>query len=143
MKHPGYAIREAVTTALMPLVDAGYSVGIFDEATTPNAGFPRIVMLGLNGGGPRLSKCGFGGSWSQLIKVTDSTTGGLSKNKAEQLASMVMEILVPQLGPFIDLSPDFNVWKVEATAAGVTSYADAQRKYIDININVNYFLTEN
>jgi hypothetical protein len=142
MIDPSYNIRVAVADLLSDITSAGEPVPVFDEIVSAVAGFPRIVLLDVSGGGARASKCGFGGDWSQVIKVSTSFTGRVSKNVVEQLCTEVLQRLVPLSGSFIDIGPDFNVWKVEGVIIGTQNYTDGIRQYIDRNIRITYSLTQ-
>lgn len=142
MKYPATAIRVAVYDAIKNIDFNGSVVPVFDDMASPEAGFPRIILLDVSGGGARNSKCGFGNDWSQSIKVTTSFTGRVTKNVGELISNEIFEILVPAGGPFIDLSPDFSVWKVEGTMLNVSRYSDGIRSYVDNNIRITYSLTE-
>lgn len=142
MINPGTNIRVAVAELLSGLVYDGRPVLVFDEIVGAEAGFPRIVLMDVSGGGARFSKCGFGGDWRQSIKVSTTFNGRVSKNIAEDISNQILQTLVPHTGPFIDIGPDFNVWKVEGDILGTQSYQDAIRQYIDINIRITYSLTQ-
>lgn len=143
MIDPSYNIRVAVADLLSDITSYGEPVPVFDEIVSAEAGFPRIVLLDISGGGPRVSKCGFGGDYSQVIKVSTSFTGRVSKNIVEQLCTEVLQRLVPTTGNFIDIGPDFNVWKVDGSLIGTQNYTDGVRQYIDRNIRITYSLTQN
>lgn len=143
MIDPSYNIRVAVADLLADITSAGQPVLVFDEIVSAEAGFPRIVLLDVSGGGARFSKCGFGADWSQIIKVSTSFTGRVSKNVVELLCTEVLQRLVPSAGSFIDIGPDFNVWKVDGAIVSTQSYTDGIRQYIDRNIRITYSLTQN
>jgi hypothetical protein len=143
MIDPSYNIRVAVAELLADITSDGEPVPIFDEIVSASAGFPRIVLLDVSGGGARFSKCGFGADWSQVIKISTSFTGRVSKNIVEQICTEVLQRLVPVSGQFIDIGADFNVWKVDGAIVGTQSYTDGIRQYIDRNIRITYSLTQN
>jgi hypothetical protein len=142
MIDPSYDIRVAVAELLSDITSSGVPVPVFDEIVSADAGFPRIVLLDNSGGGPRASKCGFGGDWSQVIKISTSFTGRVSKNVVELLSTEVLQRLVPASGQFINIGPDFNVWKVDGAIIGTQSYTDGVQQYIDRNIRITYSLTQ-
>lgn len=143
MIDPSYNIRVAVADLLSDITNSGEPVSIFDEIVSADAAFPRIVLLDVSGGGARFSKCGFGNDWSQIIKVSSSFTGRVTKNIIEQISTDILQRLVPVSGDFIDIGPDFNVWKVEGAIVGTQSYTDGIRQYIDRNIRITYSITQN
>lgn len=143
MIDPSYSIRVAVADLLADIISAGQPVPIFDEIVSAAAGFPRIVLLDVSGGGARFSKCGFGGDWSQIIKISTSFTGRVSKNIVELLSTEVLQRLVPVSGDFINIGSDFNVWKVEGAIVSTQGYTDGIAQYIDRNIRITYSLTQN
>lgn len=142
MKYPGTAIREAVYNLISAITSEGKVVKVYDEITAPDAGFPRILLQDVSGGGPRDSKCGFGGDWTQTIKVTTAFKNRVTKNIGEDVANEILELLVPRSGDFLSIGPDFNIWKVEGALTGTVSYSDGVRTYVDNNIRITYSLTE-
>lgn len=142
MKYPGTNIRVAVYDLIKNILVGGVPVPVYDEQTAPDAGFPRIVLLSVAGGGSRNSKCGFGGDWSQNIKVTTAYRGRVTKNEAEGIANEILDILVPASSDFIDIGPDFSVWKVEGNVLNSAGYSDNVRTFIDVDLRITYSLTE-
>lgn len=142
MRDPSYNIRVAVADLLTGIQYNGTTVFVFDEIVAPDAGFPRIVLLDVSGGGARLTKCGFGADWSQVIKVCSSFTGRVTKNMIDIISNEVLSRLVPFTGDFIDIGPDFHVWNVEASVIGVQNYTDGSKQFIDKNLRITYSLTE-
>lgn len=143
MNDPSYDIRVAVAGLLSDIIYNASPVPVFDEIVSADAGFPRIVLLDVSGGGARFTKCGFGANWSQIIKVSTSFTGRVSKNAVELISKEILERLVPLSGDFIDIGPDFNVWKVDGAIVSTQTYQDGIRQYIDKNIRITYSLTQN
>lgn len=144
MKDPGYNIRVAVAQALSGLSVDGRPVDVYDELAEDNATFPRVILLDVIGSDNDNSKCGWGGDWSQTIKISDRFAGGVTKNRVDDISNQIMEILV-QTAPsaVIDLSPDFSVWNTSGNVIGTQRYEDGVTKYIDKNIRITFSLTEN
>lgn len=144
MKDPSENIRVAVANALSGLTINGQPVAVYDELAEDTATYPRVILLDVSGTNNDDSKCGFGGDWSQTIKISDAFTGGVTKNRIDQLSNDILEILVTTIpGSIIDLQPDFTVWNVSGNVIGNQRYADGTRKYIDKNIRITYSLTQN
>jgi len=143
MRNPAYDIQDKSYTALAGnlLVDS-QNIEVFDEFTDDNAVFPRVILEGITGGGPVFTKCGFGGDWFQNIKVSDRFQGRVTKNRVNKIADQILQILAPKDGPFIDVAPDFTVWKAYGNILNTLSYDDGVNKYIDINIQITYSITE-
>lgn len=142
MKDPSTAIRIAVTAALSGILYDNKEVPIYDDMAPAFSSFPRIILQDVTGGGDRDSKCGFGGDWSQVIKVSTSFAGRVSKNPVEFISNEITQRLAPATGPFIDLSPEFSVWNTQARVNSTPSYSDGSLTYIDRNITITYSLTE-
>lgn len=142
MIDPSFSIRAAVAGALSGIMWNGQEVAIYDEMAAPDAVFPRIILLDVSGGGPRFSKCGFGGDYSQVIKVSTSFAGRVTKNPLESICNEILTRLVPATGPYIDLGADLNLWDITATLSASQSYTDGIRQYIDKNIRITYSITE-
>lgn len=143
MRSPAYDIRVAVADTLEGITYEGSPVNVYDELADPDGLYPRIILLDVSG--PSLNggtKCGFGGEYSQVIKVTDSFTGGATKTRVEQLVNEILERLVPFNGPYINLEPNFKVWNVEGAEQPSQSYTSGKRQYVDKNIRITYSLTE-
>lgn len=134
MKDPSYNIRVAVAQLLSAIEYNGQEVFVFDEIVSLDAGYPRIVLLDVSSGGGRLTKCGFGADWSQVIKVCSSFTGRVSKNMIDIISSEVLDRLVPFTGDFLDVGPEFHIWNVNAAVIGLQTYSDGIRQYVDKNI---------
>lgn len=144
MKDPALNIRTAVAEALAGLTVDGRPVVVYDDLAEDTATFPRVILMDVIGSDNDNSKCGWGGDWSQTIKISDRFTGGVSKNRIDDISNQIMEILV-QTAPsaIIDLSPDFSVWNVSGNVVGNQRYQDGVTKYVDKNIRITFSLTEN
>ncbi len=142
MKYPGSNIRIGIYDAISNITYDSVPVLVYDDQAAPDAVFPRVILLDVTGGGPRNSKCGFGGDWSITIKVTTSFVGRVTKNIGDDISNQILDILVPATGTFIDLSPEFSVWKVEGSVLNVSRYSDGTRTYVDHNLRITYSLTE-
>lgn len=144
MRDPSYDIREAIAITL-----AGITVGpdftpviVYDDIADDNAVYPRIILLDCIGGDTDNSKCGWGGDWFQTIKISDAMTGGVTKNRVDNIADEIFQRLV-QTDPTLIISlADFHIWNVQGNAINTQRYGDQTRKYIDKNIRINFSLTE-
>jgi len=143
MRNPAQDIQNAVAIALSGITYEGQPVEIYDQLAADDAGFYRIVLLDVTGGGERFSKCGFGGDWSQIIKVSKAWPNGarVKKEGLNFIADEILQRLVSDSGG-IDIGPSFNVWKVTGTISGDQSYGDGVKNYIDKNIRIDYSLTQ-
>lgn len=143
MRNPAYDIRVASFDALDGSITYnGEIVPVYDTNSEDVAGFPRIILQGITGGGPRMSKCGFGSNWFQSIKISSMFKGGLTQNEVDIISDELLQILCPVSRPFLDLSPNFNVWQVESQVLNIQNYTDGASKYIDLDIQITYSLTE-
>lgn len=145
MRDPSYPLRIAVKQALTGIEYEGAEVPVFDMLTDDMMGFPRIIIGPLSGNGTRESKCGFGSTWQQNIKISSAFGGSemVTQDVVDIISDLILEILVPFSAPFIDLSAaDFDVWDVTASIPGSLVYEDGARKYIDKNLIISYTITE-
>jgi hypothetical protein len=143
MINPGYDIQIAAWEALQGIEWNGQPVPIFDEIVEDGAGFPRIVLLEVAGGGDRFTKCGFGADWSQLIKVTMAwpVTSRVNKQAINDIADQILQRLVPNDGNLV--VPGIAIWKTFGNVLNDANYGDGAMNYIDKNIRITYSLTEN
>ena len=144
MRDPSYNIRVAVADALAGITIDGSPVPIFDSLAQDDATFPRVILLDTIGSDNDNTKCGWGGDWSQTIKISDQFFGGVTKNRVDNISNQIFEALVntdPAL--IIDLSPEFSVWNTSGNVIGNQQYQDGAVKYIDKNIRITFSLTEN
>lgn len=143
MRNPGRDIQDAVAITLAGITWDGEPVAIFDELAANDATFPRIILLEITGGGARDSKCGFGGDWSQLIKVSMAwpSTSRVKKNILYSITDDILQRLVPENSE-LNVGPDFNIWKIDGLVMSDQNYTDGAKNYIDKNIRITYSLTE-
>jgi|SRR5882724_3374118 len=143
MRNPSYDIRIAAANILSGITWNSQLVEIFDELAADEGGFPRIVLLEVTGGGPRDSKCGFGGDWNQLIKITMAwpSTSRATKNVVDLITDEIFQRLVPGDSQ-MNIGPDFSIWKIEGLDLGNQNYSDGAKNYVDKNIRITYSLTE-
>lgn len=142
MRDPSLQIRVAIEAALAGLTIDSLPVSIYDELAQDNATYPRVILLDCIGGDNDNSKCGWGGDWTQTIKVSDAFTGGVTKNRVDGLTDEIFQRLV-QTDPTLIMSlPDFDIWNTQGNVAFTQRYSDATRKYIDKNIRITFSLTE-
>lgn len=142
MNDPSYNIQTAVFSALSGITWEGQEILVYDEMAAPDAIFPRILLLDVTGGGARDSKCSFGGEWTQTIKVSNSFPGRVTKKGISAICNEILNRLVPLHGPWLDIGAPFNIWFVEGNSLPSQSYTDGIRQYIDKNIRITYYLTE-
>lgn len=143
MRNPAYSIREASYNALEGVITyEGNAVPVYDTQTDDSAVFPRIILQGITGGGDAFSKCGFGGDWFQSIKISAAFKGRVTQNVVDQISDDVLQVLAPHKGPYLNISPEFNIWKTFAQVLNVQNYTDGAVKYIDLNLQITYSLTE-
>lgn len=144
MKDPSYSIRVAVATALNGILWDGQPVPIYDEMPDDAVeNTVRILLQEISGGGERFSKCGHGGDWSQVIKVTHifPGTARVKKDAIEYISDQILQRLSPD-DNYLDISPDFSIWKTYGNIVGNQSYEDGVKKYIDRNLRITYSLVE-
>lgn len=144
MKDPSYTIRVAVATALTGITWDGQPVPVYDEMPDDAAeNTVRILLQEVSGGGERFSKCGYGGDWSQVIKVTHifPGTSRVKKDAVEYISDQILQRLSPDT-EYLQLSPDFAIWKTYGNVIGNQSYEDGVKKYIDRNLRITYSLVE-
>jgi len=122
-----------------------YNVPVYDGKAPTGAPFPRIILGGISSpsGNVRFSKCAFGGVWSQTIKASMFYQGDVTKNLVDDISNEISVLLCPLLPPYISLSPDFNVFKVDVVMGPHLEYTDEIGNYIDKNITINYSITQN
>lgn len=144
MRDPSLQLRTAIWQAISDIhMEIGQpAVGVYDELAQDNATYPRIILLDCIGGDNDNSKCGFGGDWSQTIKISDSFTGGASKNTIDGLSDIIMQRLVVTDPLGILPLPDFDIWNVQGSVVFTQRYSDGTRKYIDKNLRITFSLTE-
>jgi len=144
MKDPSYNIRVAEAELLAGILWAGNQVPVYDEMAPDTAPDIRIIFQEINGGGAPSTKCGFGGDWSRVIKVTQifPGTARVNKDAVDHISSEILTRLVP-LYPTMDLGPEFTLWRAQGFIIGNQTYEDGSNKYIDKNIRITYSITEN
>lgn len=143
MRDASFSIQAAVFAALSGIIVDGEVVPVYDEMAAPNATFPRILLLDISSSGGRIDKCTFGSDWSQVIKVSTSFPGRVTKKQLSEISDEILSRLVPFRKPFLDIGPDFNVYNVDASIEPSQSYTDGVRQYIDKNLRITYSITEN
>lgn len=143
MRNPAQDIQNAVALALDGIVYEGQPVNVYDQMAADTADFYRIILLDITGGGARFSKCGFGGDWSQVIKVSKAWSIGsrVKKIGLNAITDEILQRLVPD-NSNLDIGPYFSIWKIEGNVVGDLSYDDGAKIYIDKNIRINYSLTQ-
>ena len=142
MRDAGYDIQYAVAAALSGITYNGAPVGVFDQQAPIGAEFPRILLGSISGGGPRQSKCHFGGTWTQQIKVTAYFRKDVTKNIIYNISDQIMAILVPHKGPYIYIGDNFTVYRVDGNLQGDVRYSNGTGTFIDRNISITYYITE-
>lgn len=142
MRDPSYQIRVAIADILADLTISAVPVIVYDELSQDDANYPRIILLDCIGGDNDNSKCGWGGDWTQTIKVSDAFTGGVTKNRVDQLTDEIFQRLVQTEPALIMALPDFDIWNTQGNVVFTQRYSDATRKYIDKNIRITFSLTE-
>lgn len=150
MRDASKYIRIGIVNALAGLSvidDLGneYSVPVYDGKAPADAKHPRIIITSLSGpgGNSRFSKCHFGGQWSVQMKASMFYQGDMTKNLVDDIADAVLQLLCPKNPPYMNLSPFFNVWDVDAVPGPHQQYMDEVGFYVDKNISITYSLTEN
>jgi hypothetical protein len=143
MRNPAQDIQNTVSLLLTGIFYEGQPVEIYDQLAADDAGFYRIILLDVTGGGPRYSKCGFGGDWTQQIKISKSWPTGarVKKEGLNYIADEILQRLVPG-NSALDIGPGFSIWKVEGNVLGDQSYSDGAKTYIDKNIRIDYSLIQ-
>lgn len=144
MRDPSLQLKEAVALGLSDIfLEIGQpAVGVYDELAPDNSIYPRIILLDCIGGDSDNSKCGWGGDWTQTIKISDSFYGGVTRNTIDGLSDIIFQRLV-QTDPALMISlPSFSVWNIQANVVFTQRYSDTNRKYIDKNIRITFSLTE-
>jgi hypothetical protein len=144
MKDPSYSIRVAVANVLDGITWSGTPVPIYDDMAADDAPAIRIILQEINGGGPPSSKCGFGGDWSHVIKITHifPGTSRIKKDALDYIGNEILTRLVPFYSS-LDIGMDFVIWKVQGSVIGNQSYEDGANKYVDKNLRIIYSITEN
>lgn len=144
MKDPSLQLRVAIWGAISDIyLEIGQpAVGVYDELAQDNATYPRIILLDCIGGDNDNSKCGWGGDWAQTIKISDSFTGGASKNTIDGLSDIIFQRLVRTNPLDMIALPDYEIWNIQGNVVFTQRYSDATRKYIDKNIRITFSLTE-
>lgn len=142
MRDPSYQIRVAIEAVLAGLTIDSVPVQIYDELAQDNATYPRVILLDCIGGDNDNSKCGWGGDWTQTIKISDAFTGGVSKNRVDLLSDEILNRLVQTDPDSIVALTDFDIWNTQGNVIFTQRYSDGTRKYIDKNIRITFSLTE-
>lgn len=143
-------IRAASANALSTIVvmdDLGNVIApeVWDGQAPPKSAFPRIILGSINGpsGNTRFSKCGFGGIWTQRIKVSMFYQADTTKNLVDDISNQVLSLLCPLSPPFLVLGLPFVVWNVDAVPGPHQEYTDGIGNYVDRDIIINYSITQN
>lgn len=144
MRDPSLQLRTAIWSRISDIyLEIGKpAVGVYDELAQDDAIYPRIILLDCIGGDSDNSKCGWGGDWSQTIKISDAFTGGASKNTIDGLSDIIINRLVATDPGQMLVLPDFSIWNVQGNVVFTQRYSDATRKYIDKNLRITFSLTE-
>lgn len=144
MRSPAELIRSASFLAVSNGIGfvAGVDVIVYDAFALDNAVFPRVILQGITGGGPKFSKCGFGGDWFQSIKISSAFRMGGTTNYNETIVDNILEVLCPPNGPYLNLGEPFHIWNAYGQILNTLTYDDGVVKYIDTDIQITYSITE-